>query len=186
MARKKSSPRKAASAKTKASKKTAPKPEAASTQTSAYGDLAGRTLDMWREQMMALAESPRAVQELSKTMQPLIGIFTQALDMWLMMAEKAGAGIQANAWTDHFTGSNNSGSHAKPATAKGSKKSAKTAAKPAAAAPLHGNRNATVAELAKRVAGLKQRSTGPVARVASAAAANEDSAGARPRRRRKA
>jgi hypothetical protein len=66
--------------------------------------LARRTLNLWRDQMMKLAQSPQALREMTKVMEPSYKLFTQSLDMWLMMFDHAGKGMYAPQWAAPFTG----------------------------------------------------------------------------------
>ena len=174
--------------------------------------LAQRTLNLWRDQMMTLAQSPKAMRDLSKVVEPVLNLFTQTLDMWLMMAEQAGKGM-TQPWTTEAWAANPfmapAKASSKSATAKNETQASSTTASTAArqgkakakpkkassgakaAAAVSGSGHATVAELAKRLANLKEhgkRVPGASAssRVAASAPNVTELATARQKRRRKA
>jgi hypothetical protein len=193
MARKKSAASKATS-----SEGSARKPKG-KVEQSDVDFLARRTLDLWRDQMMAIAQSPKAVREYSKVMEPVLNLFTQSLDMWLMMFEQFGKGMPEQSWASAFTaGKNERRTETKTAPtdakapAKGKKpRRKKTASRAKAAAAVSRRGDATVAELAKRVAHLKERGkrasgAATASRVAGTSGNVTELSVARQKRRRKA
>lgn len=227
MARKKASGQKSASkTETKSTNKatgkttSAKKPKVAAAIDEAeiraeIDQLATRTLALWREQMTALAQSPRAMQDMTKLMEPVFSLFTRGFDMWLMMLDQFAKTVPAGTWADGFAspGTPAASGAAKPAS-KNSNAAARTTQKPAAksagskkkpasraktAAPASDTSGTAVAELAKRLATLKQQgervaakpaataaSSAPAARVGKNQATVASLADARSRSRRKA
>lgn len=162
------------------------------TSRSDVDQLAKRTLNLWREQMMHLAQSPKALQEMSKVAEPSVKLFTQALDMWLMLLDEAGRmphkvmeGAFENAFQQAYAPfkaaanrSHDAGTSSAAPTKAGKEKAGKRRkggkasprAKAASVVPQSGG--ASVAELAQRVAHLKERRAGvskPTAKSGSAA-----------------
>lgn len=206
MARKKASGQKSASKTgTKSTNKTenktsaAKKPKAAPVIDDAeiraeIDQLATRTLALWREQMTALAQSPRAMQDMTKLMEPVFSLFTRGFDMWLMMLDQFAKTVPAGTWADFASPRTPAASAAAKPASKNSNAAARTtqkpeaepAARPAAksaggkkkpasraktAAPASDTSGAAVAEMAKRLATLKQQNERTAAKPAAAAAA---------------
>lgn len=189
-------------AKTSSEAKRKPAPEKAA---SAYSQMAQRSLDLWREQLNAIGRSPAAMQEMSKMMQPVFSLFTQGMDMWLMMTDpfsRAGASPFGGASGSYDTQASPQTAPKKTASGKApagkkrgtaAKKPTPAAAAPAAFDPLAGA--SAMAELARRVAAMERQQAGsksvaPSARAGSGKAATvigfEEASSIRSLRRTKA
>jgi hypothetical protein len=206
MARKKSSHKKPSSKATRSATKR--KPAAASTPTSAhampkaaaqigpsvYEDMAQRTLGLWREQLSAVSRSPTAMHEMGKMMQPVFSLFTQGMDMWLMMADPFSRGASA---FNGFTSPNDAQTAPSKSAKIAAKKSGKSRAKRKAEQPAPVTASiipgvTAMAELARRIANMErqQASAGSRPRAAGGKTASvigfEEALGQRQGQRRKA
>jgi hypothetical protein len=162
---------------------------------------------MWREQMQLLAGSPKAMQEYAKLLGPSFSFLTQSLDMWLSLFEPLNT--QSFNWADvmkadNFTaasqGKNNDAPKANTKTSSRKNPAKKTAGKDASGkdtsgkdgtaptAAADGHSRAAVAELAERVAYLKehQKRKDPAAKLAGAQSGTARPAEPRSKSRRKA
>lgn len=137
--------------------------EQTSPRVNPYEQMSARAMDAWREQLTAMLSSPKAWQDMGKTLEPLSQLFTQGMDLWLMMFEQtsrmAGAGGFAGT---HGQTSRDQKSDAAP-------KSSAAGASPASA--LSGASAYAVAQLAARVADLEKRLDALSRSVAASSAA---------------
>jgi hypothetical protein len=160
---------------------------------SAYSQLAQRTLDLWRDQLTTLARSPAALQEMNRTMQPAYALFTQGMDMWLMMTDPwtQGMAMGMPQATRNETKSQ-SGKQGRSTATSAKRPAASARSKASAADPIPGY--AAMADLARRVANMERERSGKSSASGSRAAGSktgsiigfEEAAGQRLQRRRKA
>jgi len=159
--------RKRVSAAPQASKTTSSKPAAQAVpavakkiNASVYEQMAQRTLGLWREQLATVSRSPVAMHEMGKMMSPVFSMFTQGMDMWLMMADPFSKG--ASAFTSGFAVPNDVQKSQTSSTKTAAKKSGKGRAKPAAeqpapiTSPVVAGASA-MAELARRIANMERQ-----------------------------
>jgi hypothetical protein len=142
--------------------------------------MAQRTLGLWREQLSAVSRSPAAMQQMGKMMQPVFSLFTQGMDMWLMMADPFNQG--AAAYTGSQAASNDAqkkqtassakapAQNAAPSMGKKRSKTAKSTQRTAPVAAVDVPGASAMAELARRIASMeRQRASSPSANPRAAA-----------------
>lgn len=165
-------------------KKTSPAPRAG--EPSVYGQLAQRTIDLWRDHLNVVARSPAALHEMNKALLPAFSLFTQGLDMWLTMADPWNTTGASKTSSRHDTGSQ---------TKKSGRAAKRSTPRAAATGPGSVPGYAAMAELARRVADMERergtaRPAGHGSRTSASKTASvigfEEAVGHRLQRRRKA
>ncbi len=142
-----------------------------------YDSLARQTLDLWREQLAHFLNNPEAMKDMSKGMDPAVGLlspnmaslftplfsgglsplFSGGMDLWLMMLEQLGKTTGMNARSG--TGKQNEQKTESQKEWSQNKESgqSRTEDRSAAASALSGASSYAVAQLASRVADLERR-----------------------------
>ncbi len=171
------------------SKKKSPKARSAKAPgNSVYRDLARRTHELWREQLGVLVASPAALREMSKAMQPAFALFTQGLDLWLMVADPLSV-------ASAFNGPAAPKNETKNSARKKSQTKNNPAPRTKSAAAGVGVGHPSMAELARRVAAMERAAGAGKASASSSKSSSsktasvigfEEAAGRRLGRRRKA
>jgi hypothetical protein len=142
--------------------------------TIGYDTLAGQTMELWREQLSAFLGSPQSMRDFASMMAPAATFFTQGVDLWLMMMERAGAAANQNRFVGQHGAEKSWGTRSRP------NGGGTNGASPASA--VSGAGTYAVAQLAARLADLEKRfaeyeGTGPAAAPVAARRAKKTKGG---------